>query len=226
MSAQILQHFMSGVKNRPHFFLALLAAAVLSGLLFWWGHWSWSTNILIGWNMAIWLYLANLGYRMWRAEHSDMQQQAKRQDASKWIILLLVLLALSMCMMAIGAQLADLPKQGWLKIGHLMLALLTILSSWLLMHSVFALHYAHDYYLARSRGEEGGLDFPGTEHPKYPDFIHFSYIMGTASQTADIQITSRGIRMLNTLHALLSFGFNTIILAISINAASDLLSGS
>ena len=111
---------------------------------------SWSTNLLIGWNTAIWLFLANLAYRMWQADHSDMQEQAKRQDESKWIILLLVIMALIMCMVAIGAQLSDLPKTGWLKFGHLLLAFLTIMSSRLLMHSVFALHYAHDFYLARS----------------------------------------------------------------------------
>jgi len=70
------------------------------------------------------------------------------------------------------------------------------------------------------------LNFPETERPTYPDFIHFSYIMGTAAQTADIEITNRRMRMLNTLHALLSFGFNTVILAICINVASGLLGGS
>lgn len=226
MTIGIFHSLMSGIKNRPQFFLAFLTAAVLSILLFWLTSWSWSTNLLIGWNTAIWLFLANLAYRMWQADHSDMQEQAKRQDESKWIILLLVIMALIMCMVAIGAQLSDLPKTGWLKFGHLLLAFLTIMSSWLLMHSVFALHYAHDFYLARSRDQNDGLNFPKTERPTYPDFIHFSYIMGTAAQTADIEITNRHMRMLNTLHALLSFGFNTVILAICINVASGLLGGS
>jgi uncharacterized membrane protein len=67
------------------------------------------------------------------------------------------------------------------------LALLTIVSAWLFMHTVFALHYAHDFYMALSRNEEnGGLDFPGTKHPTYPDFLYFSYIIGTSAQTADV----------------------------------------
>ncbi|HFE8226979.1 DUF1345 domain-containing protein, partial [Escherichia coli] len=83
---------------------------------------------------------------------------------------------------------------------------------------------AHDFYMALSRNEEnGGLDFPGTEHPTYPDFLYFSYIIGTSAQTADVSITNKHMRLLNLFHAVLSFGFNTTILAICINVAAGFL---
>ncbi|EMI9483837.1 DUF1345 domain-containing protein, partial [Acinetobacter baumannii] len=202
----------------------LIFGVVVASLLAWLTSWKWSTILLASWNGSISLYLLHVWKLMRSADHSQMQQQAKKQDESKWVIMLIVLLAITMSLVAILVQLSQLPSGHYEKLGHVALALLTIISAWLFMHTVFALHYAHDFYMALSRNEEnGGLDFPGTEHPTYPDFLYFSYIIGTSAQTADVSITNKHMRLLNLFHAVLSFGFNTTILAICINVAAGFL---
>ncbi|EMD2796339.1 DUF1345 domain-containing protein, partial [Acinetobacter baumannii] len=175
----LFQHLGRSVQNRPHFFIALIFGVVVASLLAWLTSWKWSTILLASWNGSISLYLLHVWKLMRSADHSQMQQQAKKQDESKWVIMLIVLLAITMSLVAILVQLSQLPSGHYEKLGHVALALLTIISAWLFMHTVFALHYAHDFYMALSRNEEnGGLDFPGTEHPTYPDFLYFSYIIG------------------------------------------------
>ncbi|GLG85086.1 DUF1345 domain-containing protein [Acinetobacter calcoaceticus] len=220
----VFQHLGRSVRNRPHFFIALFIGFITASILTWLTSWQWSTILLVSWNASVSVYLLYILQLMKSCDHSQMQQQAKKQDESKWVIMLIVLLALAMCLVAILIQLSQLPSESSAKLGHVALALLTIVSAWLFMHSVFALHYAHDFYMALSRNEEnGGLDFPGTEHPTYPDFLYFSYIIGTSAQTADVSITTKHMRLLNLFHAVLSFGFNTTILAICINVAAGFL---
>ncbi|MCU4414354.1 DUF1345 domain-containing protein [Acinetobacter sp. WU_MDCI_Axc73] len=219
-----LTRLKSGIYNRPHFFTALLIGFVTAIVLTFTTVWHWSTTILLSWNISVGIYLIYVGKMMWQADHLAMQTQAKKQDESKWVIMLLVILALLMCLIAIVMQLSTITKNTPYQYWHLGLALLTIISAWLFMHTAFALHYAHDFYLARSHGKDDGLDFPKTKDPMYPDFVYFSYIIGTSAQTADVSITSRHMRLLNIFHAILAFGFNTTILAICINIAASFIS--
>lgn len=108
-----------------------------------------------------------------------------------------------------------------------MLAAGTIVISWVLMHTMLAVHYAHIYY--SSRMEEGGpfgtgLEFPGGEkNPDFLDFAYFSFVIGMTFQVSDVQITARRIRRVALLHGLLSFAFNTVILAFSVNLAASMM---
>ena len=214
----------SSIHTRPHFFIALLVGFVIAISLSWLTAWHWSTITLISWNIAVVLYFTHVVRLIWHVDIHAMQQQAKRQDESKWVIMLVVLLALGMCLIAIVVQLSILSKNSPYEIEHVGLAMLTIISAWIFMHTVFALHYAHDFYVARSKGKDDGLDFPKTTDPTYADFLYFSYIIGTSAQTADVSITSRAMRLLNIFHAFLAFCFNTTILAICINVAASFLS--
>ena len=128
-----------------------------------------------------------------------------------------------MCFIAIIIELTHLPNDHMVKLGHLILAMVTIIFAWLFMHTIFAIHYAHDYYLALQQHQEGGLDFPKTSHPTYPDFLYFSYVIGTSAQTADVSISSQPMRVLNTLHIILAYSFNTTILAICINLVASFI---
>nr|WP_171478589.1 DUF1345 domain-containing protein [Acinetobacter ihumii] len=221
---KIFKHLKTTIYTRPHFFSALLIGILISLLLNVFSSWQWSTIILISWNIAVGLYLISVAHLMWHADHTAMQQQAQKQDESKWVIMLLVLLALAMCLIAIVMQLSSITKNSPFKYGHLALTLLTVISAWLFMHTAFALHYAHDFYIARSKGREAGLDFPKTPEPMYPDFVYFSYIIGTSAQTADVSVTSKAMRMFNLFHVVLAYGFNTTILAICINIAATFIS--
>lgn len=150
--------------------------------------------------------------KLWHIDHHHILQRAIQQDASKWVILVLVIITLVMCFIAIIIEINHLPKDAAIRTGHLGLSILTIISAWFLMHTIFAIHYAHDFYLALEKHKYGGLAFPSTPNPTYPDFLYFSYIIGTSAQTADVSITRQPMRILNTLHLLLAYGFNTTIL--------------
>jgi uncharacterized membrane protein len=95
--------------------------------------------------------------------------------------------------------------------------------SWLFVQIVFAMRYAHVYYLEEEEGSpKGGLEFGECGEPDYWDFVHFAIVLGATSQTADITFSSKEMRRLGTLHTLVAFGFNTAILATMINLAAAL----
>jgi uncharacterized membrane protein len=102
----------------------------------------------------------------------------------------------------------------------------TLALSWMLTHAVFALRYAHEFYTRTGDAEvpDGGLEFPREPNPDYWDFLYFSAVLGMTFQVSDVQITSRKFRRLATLHGLLGFMFNTVIVALTVNLASGLLS--
>ena len=109
---------------------------------------------------------------------------------------------------------------------HVALAALTVVSSWFLVHTVMALHYAHlCYHIAEKSPEKPpgpGVVFPNEPQPDFLDFAYFSFVIGMTCQVSDVQLTSRRMRRIVLLHGLLSFGFNTVILAMSLNLASAL----
>lgn len=221
-----LHRLKNGVIYRPRFFLTFLVAAILFIALNFTSPWAWSTNLLLGWNVAVYCYLFMTMKALWNSDSHHILKRAQQQDPSKWIILFLVILTLVMCFIAIIVELTHLPKVHSIKIGHIVLSITTIISAWFFMHTVFAIHYAHDFYLSLKANEEGGLDFPKTAQPTYPDFLYFSYVIGTSAQTADVSITTKSMRILNILHILLAYCFNTTILAICINVAASLITPS
>lgn len=175
----LFQHLGRSVLNRPHFFIALFIGIITAIILTWLTSWKWSTILLVSWNASVSIYLLHVWQLMKSADHSQMHQQAKKQDESKWVIMLIVLLALTMSLVAILIQLSQLPSESSAKLGHVALALLTIVSAWLFMHTVFALHYAHDFYMALSRNEEnGGLDFQGQNNQLILTFYILVILLG------------------------------------------------
>jgi uncharacterized membrane protein len=160
---------------------------------------------------------------MFWSSHEKMRIRATQEDEGRIVILAFVVMAALMCVGAIVAELAmakDL--EGTPRHTHIALSALTIASSWAFTQVMFALHYAHDYYVRDVRGEQGGLDFPGEKTPDYGDFLYFSCIIGTSGQTADVSITNRKMRRINMMHCVLAFFFNTTLVALTINIASGL----
>ncbi len=100
----------------------------------------------------------------------------------------------------------------------------TLILSWLLTHVVFALRYAHEWDAPRGDGHpREGLEFPGGQPPDYMDFLYFSLVLGMTFQVSDVQITARRLRRLATLHGLIGFLYNTVIIALTVNIAASLL---
>ncbi|MCH7395405.1 DUF1345 domain-containing protein [Acinetobacter dispersus] len=219
-----LQRFARGIKHRPYLSATFTLGLVIYGILHIFIQWQWATCLQLGWNIAIWLYLFLTLKMMWHLDATHILQRAQQQDEGKWMILTVVLIAIVICFISIVVQLGHVPKdQPILKTVLILLTIGTIFSTWLLLHTLFAIHYAHDFYLAKSRHEEAGLEFPKTDQPDYLDFIYFSYIIGTSAQTADVSITSSSLRHLNIFHCVLAFIFNTMILAVAINVAASLI---
>lgn len=182
------------------------------------------TRLIIAWDAGVCLYLLLALWMMFGASHEKMRQRAQQEDEGKYLVLTLVVLSSMASLAAIGAQLLVVrDMHGAERYPHLLLAGLTIASSWMFTHVMFALHYAHDYYQAVARGHRGGLLFPDDEPPLYGDFLYFSCVIGTSGQTADVSFASRRMRGIGTLHCILAFFFNTTILALTINIAAGLL---
>ncbi len=217
------RHWCNAIMQRPYFFGSLVLTALLFVLLNRLTDWMWATQLLLAWNVSVWLYLLFTLQKLWRTSGKYILRRAQQQDLGKWVILVLVVLSLLMCVVAILVLLAHIPADTGLKLSHFLLAVFTVCSAWFFIHTVFAIHYAHDFYLAKHQGQAGGLDFPSTPEPLYPDFIYFSYVIGTSAQTADVSISSRDMRVLNLIHIILAYGFNTTILAICINVAASFI---
>ena len=181
------------------------------------------TRAIIGWNVGAILYLVLAMKMMFWSSHERMRSRALQHDEGNTAVLLLVITAALMCIGAIVAELAVVKDlKGTLRYAHIALAALTIASSWAFTQTMFALHYAHDYYVCAIHGEHGGLDFPGGHPPDYGDFLYFASVIGTSGQTADVSFTSRKMRRTGTLHCVLAFFFNTTLVALTINIASGL----
>ncbi|MGA7749268.1 MAG: DUF1345 domain-containing protein [Gallionella sp.] len=182
------------------------------------------TRAIVGWNVGVCLYLMLAARMMFRANPDKMRARAIEQDDGKFVVLGMVIVAAIASLGAIVAELAVVKDMhGMLRYAHITLAALTILSSWAFTQVMFALHYAHDFYAARECGNPGGLEFPDETEPDYSDFLYFSCVIGTSSQTADVSFTSREMRRTGLVHSVLAFFFNATLVALTINIASSLI---
>jgi uncharacterized membrane protein len=208
--------FVRIVRARPRLFVSALLGAVAAAALP--ASLRIDTRVLMGWDMGVAIYLA-LAYRM--IAHSTVariRRRAALQDEGRVAILVLTVLAALASLGAIIAQLGSHASGSGRSPSQLLLATLTIVLSWAFTHTIFALHYAHDFYDDK-RGR--GLAFPGGEDPDYWDFVYFSLVIGMTSQVSDVAIIGRSIRRTVTAHGVLSFAFNTTLLALAVNIAAS-----
>lgn len=190
----------------------------------------WSTSAIFGWDATALVFIVALIAFMIGKSPADIRKQAPSQDQGQGVILGVVILAAAFSIVAVGAELSIAKHDhGLEKAGRVALAFGTVATSWFMVQLIFALHYAHEYYApdAEPTGKAvaGGLVFPGGEEPDYWDFLHFSTVIGVASQTADIAFTSKPLRRIGTIHGIVAFTFNTMVLALTINMLAGLFGG-
>jgi uncharacterized membrane protein len=194
------------------------AVRLLAGL-------QWTTAIILGWDVLCLGYILGMFWTMAGSSQDEMRARAAQDDQGRATILGIVLVAAIAAIVAIALELS-LAKNahGLERTLRVALAFATVAASWFMVHLIFALHYAHGYYDRDADGatDARGLRFPGEEEPDYWDFLHFAVIVGVAAQTADIAISAKRLRRLNTVHALFSFSFNTVIVALTINLLAGL----
>jgi uncharacterized membrane protein len=216
------------LRARPRLLISMVCGIIVGLLLP--SDWRVNTRLLLGWNAGAFLYFILAGTMILTASHEKISRRAEAQDEGRFVILILTILASAMAIGAILAQLATVKDmKGLPKDLHIALAAATIVSAWALIHLMFALHYAHEFVMeraatgARPAKERGGLIFPGPEAPDYVDFLYFSYVIGVASQTADVEISSPSMRSIALVHCVLAFFFNSAVLALTINIAAGLI---
>ena len=176
----------------------------------------WTTRALIAWDVTAALYLV-LAFAMIRqAGVSHIRSRAIVADDGRFAILALTAGAALASLLAIVAEISPSNRGS----AQVALSILTIAVSWTMIHTSFALHYAHDYYRPR---EPGGLKFPDEDKPDYWDFVYFSFVIGMTAQVSDVAITDRTMRRTATAHGVISFVFNTALLALMVNIAASAL---
>lgn len=187
----------------------------------------WPVRAAFGWDAGVAVYLAITALRLLRTRSTDQirRRAAALDDAGRAVLPLSLLAAVASVVIVIGEAAGAPPAEA---AATAVLSLGTVGLSWTFIHLIFAQHYAHAFYgpADAGKGDAGGLDFPGETEPDYWDFIHFALIIGVACQTADIRITGRRLRRLSTIHSAVAFVFNTVILALGVNFAISLMSGS
>lgn len=183
--------------------------------------WRLPTRLLTGWTVSVVCYLAWTFWMMATSSVDEIRRRAAIQDEGALVIPLLTAASAIISLVAIIAEVGKAgPDSGWNEVA---LGMATIVLSWLFMHTIFALHYAHEYYGERRDAQIGGLKFPGAQGPDYWDFLYFSFVIAMTSQVSDVMITSKVIRRVVNIHGVLAFFFNLSILALTVNMLSNLI---
>ena len=183
------------------------------------------TRTLIAWDAAVAAYLGAVWLQTRGITSQHMIAHAAEVDEGRYFVLFVSLAGVAASLTAIILELQAKLEPGMAKNLHVAFVFATVALSWLFVHTSFAKHYAHEYFgPADEGGTRKGLIFPGDEDPDFGDFFHFSLVIGVANQTADVQISAKPIRRVVTLHGVLAFVFNTVILALTINLAAGLFS--
>ncbi len=176
--------------------------------------------MLVGWDAGVALYLLLVLAMIVRSDTSHMRRHAALEDEGRIAIPILTVTAAMASLGAIVFWLRTASESEADQPSILALLFLTTLLSWVFIHVIFGLHYAHEFY-AEHRGEGGGLRFPGCKQPNYWDFLYLAFSIGTSSAVSDVQVTSRTIRKTVWAHGIVSFIFNVTLIALTVSIAAD-----
>jgi len=211
------------VRARPRLFIAVLVAILVGIFLPLSLAREPVTRWLVAWNAGAGLYVLLAAVMMSRSSSHRMRHRAQLQDDGAIVILALVVVATIASLAAIGGELTVVKEMhGLPKAEHIALAGMTVVTSWAFIQVMFTLHYAHDYYAAACHGKPPGLQFPDDGEPDYGDFFYFAAVIGTSGQTADVSFISKPLRRIGSLHCILSYLFNTTVLALLINIGASM----
>jgi uncharacterized membrane protein len=182
------------------------------------------TRGLLAWDLTAAIYVGAAFWMVARSTVETCHARAALYDESDWMITTLVVVSSAASFVAIFAELASI-KSGRAPLAiSLVVTGATVVLSWTFTHVIFTLHYANLYYRPLGQSPPGGLEFPGKRAPDYRDFLYYSFVIGCATQTADVNTVSPAMRRATLVHGVIAFAFNTAILALMINVGASLLS--
>jgi uncharacterized membrane protein len=213
------------VRARPRMILSMLF-----GFLVWYfapadiGY----TQALLAWNAGVILFIVLILTMMARTDATGIRDRSSAEEEGRFTVLTLVIAAATMTLIAIAVEIFAVKEmQGASRALRLALTFATVINSWAFVHTVFAVYYAHEYHAemkGRKKALRGGLVFPGESMPDYWDFMYFAFTVGMTAQTSDVVVSSRIMRRLVIVHALISFVFTTAVIALTVNLGAQLVS--
>jgi uncharacterized membrane protein len=180
---------------------------------------------MITWDAFAFSFIITSGLVFFNRTPLQMRARARQEDGSRIFIFVIILISCFASMMAVLQLILTKGADNTPMIIYVPVTVISMLLSWFMVHITFCFHYAHLYYDDANEDSDihaGGLDFPGEKRPDYMDFVYMSFAIGTSFQIPDVSITSRTIRRVVLLHGLLAFGFNTFVVALSINLIAGL----
>ena len=180
--------------------------------------WNIETRLLVGWDIGVLFYLIAAAAMMARSPVGEIRKHADAQDEGAFALMLLAVTASVASLGAIFAELAA-ARNASPGFGPYAVAIGTVILSWMFTHTIFALHYAYEFYGEGERAN--GLKFPDGSRPDYWDFIYFSFVIGMTFQVSDVAITNKWIRHSVTAHGVLSFFFNATVIALAVSMAAN-----
>lgn len=180
----------------------------------------WQVAALAGWDVAAGLFLGRTRHALWDLDASDAARVATTEDPSRGMTDAVLLTASLVCIIGVGFTLLDAANSKGYAVALLLgLAVLSLISSWLVVHTVFVLRYARLYY----SGTDGGISFNEDDPPAYPDFAYFAFTIGMTFQVSDTNIEDKAIRRTALRHALISYLFGAVLVAMTVNVGASLL---
>lgn len=199
-----------------------LIGGLVIGLLY--SQTSWVIRLLLSWDVTSLLLICLIWAGFFTTPSGQTRNQATKQDESRLVSFVFILVAATLSLMGIGLMLihkgGGANRPNWVPV----FSLISICISWILIHTLFTLRYAHLYYRNKSTStEKSGLVFPGDDHPDFFDFAYFSFVVGMTFQVSDVNIISKKIRKVALIHGILSFMFNSFIVALLINLIAGFL---
>lgn len=215
--------------RRPRLFAGAATGIAVYLLLLFVNSISGRLRFILAWDIGVIVALLAMFFGLRNASPERMRTIAARQVTGKWTVLVLTVVAASASLIAIAAEVPLIKTAEQLEqAARLTLVVLTIVLSWALINTIYALTYAHDYYMPRSEdgaghAVKGGFAFPGSGKPAYGDFVYFSFTIGMTFQVSDVQITDPALRRLAITHGIISFFYATGILALTVNLVAGLV---
>lgn len=183
-------------------------------------------NAIISWNSFSFSMSVISWISFFTTSSKQLGQRAKAQDESRSVTFIIVLICVVVSFFGALVLIQNTNEGLMGRTLHIVASVMSVVLSWILLHTIYTLRYAHLYYsesLNSSKIHPSGLDFPENKTPDYLDFAYFSFVIGMTFQVSDVRITSPMIRRFSLLHGLISFLFNTIIVALTINIMAGLI---
>lgn len=225
VSTQRFLHFLRSLARRRSLARGL-AGCVLALLAVWLipSRLSAYSRAIIAWDVGLAVFFLSMWRVMRNLTVEELRDWSCRLQAGRRTVLALNLIAATAALLSVFEMKVAKDAHGAAQAVRIIMVIATVALSWFFVQTVFAVDYAHEYYAKdEAGGDRGGLQFPGGEAPDFWDFLHFAVIIGATAQTADISIVSKPLRRLATIHSLIAFSFNAVILALTINLTAGLM---